>query len=149
MLRGGGGGAKNTLLSVIFQFCYACIKIYIQLAKKKKKKKKKSKFLKIIQNLKILKMSACWLTLSRGVLSWRFRNESTKIKKIRFKAIFFQTRPKYYESSKMDYSDSTSYINWLTPLIFLFRVLKFFQGAKMGFPPKYFNFFCFSLFLRH
>ena len=31
----------------------------------------------------------------------------------------FQTRPKYYESSKTEYSDSTSFINQLTPLIFI------------------------------
>ena len=33
----------------------------------------------------------------------------------------FQTRPKYYESSKTQYSDSTSFINRLTPLIYFFR----------------------------
>ena len=51
----------------------------------------------------------------------------------------FQTRPKYYESSQTECSDSTSFINRLTPLFF--RVLKFFQGLKGGFPPKIFNFF--------
>ena len=30
----------------------------------------------------------------------------------------FLIRPKYYESSKTEYSDSTSFINRLTPLIF-------------------------------
>ena len=37
----------------------------------------------------------------------------------------FQNRPKYYESSKTEYSDSPSYINRFTPLIFFeanFRV---------------------------
>ena len=37
-------------------------------------------------------------------------------------------RQKYYESSKTEYSDSTSFINRLTTLIFW--VLKFFRGAK-------------------
>ena len=46
-------------------------------------------------------------------------------------------RQKYYESSKTEYSDSTSFINRLTPLIF-FRVSKFFRGAKRGVPPKNF-----------
>ena len=50
----------------------------------------------------------------------------------------FQPRPKYYESFKMEYSDSTSFINRLTPLIF-FRVFTFFRGAKMWVPPKNFK----------
>merc|ERR1711954_427719 len=49
-------------------------------------------------------------------------------------------RPKYYESSKTEYSDSTSFIIRLTPLIF-WGGLKFFQGAKRGVPPKNFAFF--------
>ena len=46
----------------------------------------------------------------------------------------FQTRPKYYESSKTEYSDSTSFINRLTPLIFFFRgplIEKALQGPFM------------------
>ena len=55
-------------------------------------------------------------------------------------------KPKYHESSKTEYSDSTSFINRLTPLIFFFRVLKFFRGAKRGVPPKN---FAFCLLLSH
>ena len=59
----------------------------------------------------------------------RFRSESTKIKKMRFSAISeltpkkvilftFANQAKFYEFSKTEYSDSTSFINRLTPLIF-------------------------------
>ena len=59
----------------------------------------------------------------------------------------FQTMPKFYESSKTKYSDSTFFINRLTPLFF--RVLEIFRGVKWGFPPKISIFFCFSLLLIH
>ena len=55
----------------------------------------------------------------------------------------FPIRPKYYESSKTEYSDSTSFINRLTPLLF-WGGLTFFRGAKRGVPPKNFKFFCSS-----
>ena len=48
----------------------------------------------------------------------------------------FQTSPKY-ESSKTEYSDSTSLINRLTPLFFL-GVWNFFKGLKGGLPPNFF-----------
>ena len=57
---------------------------------------------------------------------------------------FFQTRPKYYESSKTEYSDSSSFINQYTPLIF-FGFQKFFEGLKGGFLQKISTFFCFCL----
>ena len=56
-----------------------------------------------------------------------------------------QTRPKCYESFKTEYSDSTSFINRLTPLIYFFRGSKFFWGAKRGVPLKFLPFFCLCL----
>ena len=53
-------------------------------------------------------------------------------------------RPKYYESSKTEYSDSTSFINRLTPLILFLGFWNFFEGLKGGFPQKMSTFFCFS-----
>ena len=53
----------------------------------------------------------------------------------------FQTRPKYYESFKTEYSDSTSFINRLTPLIFFFRgplTEKTLQGPFMVQTDKFF-----------
>ena len=53
----------------------------------------------------------------------------------------FSIRPKYYESSKTEYSDSISCINRLTPLIFSLGFWNFFRGAKRGVPQKNFVFF--------
>ena len=50
-------------------------------------------------------------------------------------------RQKYYESSKTEYSDSTSFINRLTPLIFFLGFQNFFEGLKGGFPQKISPFF--------
>ena len=57
----------------------------------------------------------------------------------------FQNRQKYYESSKTEYSDSTSFINRLTPLNFFLGSWNFFEGLKGGFPQKISTFFCFCL----
>jgi len=53
----------------------------------------------------------------------------------------FQSRQKYYESSKTEYSDSTSFINRLTPLNFFLGSWNFFEGLKGGFPKKISTFF--------
>ena len=56
----------------------------------------------------------------------------------------FQNRPKYYESSKTEYSDHPSFINRLTPLIFFqanFRgplVEKALQGPSMVQTDRFF-----------
>ena len=46
--------------------------------------------------------------------------------------------------SKTEYSDFTSFINLLTPLVFLGFWI-FFGGLKGGFPQKLLHFFCFCL----
>ena len=57
----------------------------------------------------------------------------------------FQTMPKYHESSKTEYSDSISFINRLTPLIFFGGFWNFLEGLKGGFTQKKSPFFCFCL----
>jgi len=80
-------------------------------------------------------------------LAMPFKNSETSQQKSRkcvFRPFFnwlFQTRPKYYEFSKTEYSDSTSFINRCTPLIFFLGVWSFFEGLNGGFPPKNLTFF--------
>ena len=67
---------------------------------------------------------------SRKCVFWPFLNRHQK--KLFYS--LFQTRPKYYESSKTEYSDSTSFINRLTPLQANFRgplIEKALQGPFM------------------
>ena len=70
---------------------------------------------------------------SRKCVFWPFLNRHQK--KLFYS--LFQNRPKYYESSKTEYSDHPSFINRLTPLIFFqanFRgplVEKALQGPSM------------------
>ena len=64
-----------------------------------------------------------------------FRPFLNKHKKKLFYSLLL-IRQKYYGSSKTEYSDSTSFINRLTPLIFFLGYWNFFEGLKGGFPPK-------------
>ena len=49
----------------------------------------------------------------------------------------FQTMPKYHESSKTEYSDSISFINRLTPLIFFGGGFEIFVFSLFQTMPKY------------
>ena len=77
---------------------------------------------------------------SRKCVFWPFLNRHQK--KLFYS--LFQNRPKYYESSKTEYSDHPSFINRLTPLIFFqanFRgplVEKALQGPSMVQTDRFF-----------
>ena len=53
----------------------------------------------------------------------------------------FSKQAKNYESSKTEYSNSTPFINRLTPLNFFLGSWNFFKGLKGEVPPKNFDFF--------
>ena len=77
---------------------------------------------------------------SRKCVFWPFLNRHQK--KLFYS--LFQNRPKYYESSKTEYSDHPSFMNRLTPLIFFqanFRgplVEKALQGPSMVQTDRFF-----------
>ena len=77
---------------------------------------------------------------SRKCVFWPFLNRHQK--KLFYS--LFQNRPKYYESSKTEYSDHPSFINRLTPLFFFqanFRgplVEKALQGPSMVQTDRFF-----------
>ena len=59
----------------------------------------------------------------------------------------FQSRQKYYESSKTEYLDSTSFINRLTPLNFS-GLWNFFKGLQGGFPQQISTFVLLQFFVN-